>query len=55
VIVREQTKAPRRHEQALWLHLYFHVVYILYMHILFVWGKKSEVPERRSEGRSPRA
>jgi hypothetical protein len=55
VIVREQTKAPRCHELALLLRLYLHVVYILYMCILFVWGEKSEVPEHRSGERSPRA
>jgi hypothetical protein len=63
VIVREQTRAPRRHELALWLRLYLRIVYILYMYILFVWGKKAkspsvgqegEAPERRSRERSPR-
>jgi hypothetical protein len=55
VIVREQTKAPWRHELALGLRLYLHVVYILYMYILFVWGERGEVSERRLGGRSPRA
>jgi hypothetical protein len=64
VIVREQTRAPRRHELALWLRLYLRFVYILYMCVLFVWGKKAklpsvgqegEAPERRSRERSPRA
>jgi hypothetical protein len=40
VIDRERTRVPQRHELALWLHLYLHFVYILYMCILFAWGKK---------------
>jgi hypothetical protein len=64
VIVREQTRAPRCHELALWLRLYLRFVYILYMCVLFVWGEKAklpsvgqegEAPEHRSRERSPRA
>jgi type VI protein secretion system component VasF len=63
VTVREQTRAPRHCELALWLRLYLCVVYILYMYILFVWsekakspsvGQEGEAPECRSRERSPR-
>jgi hypothetical protein len=54
VIIREQTRAPWRHELAMWLHLYLCFMYILYM-CLICLGQKSEAPERRSRGRSPRA
>jgi hypothetical protein len=41
VIGRERTRVPRCHELAPWLHLYLHFVYILYICVLFVWGKKA--------------
>jgi hypothetical protein len=55
VIGRERTRVPRRYELALWLRLYLHFVCILYICVLFVWGKKSELPSVGQEGKIPQA
>jgi hypothetical protein len=51
VIGRERTRVPRRHERTLWLRLYLHFVYILYIYVLFVWGQKAELPSVGQEGK----
>jgi hypothetical protein len=55
VISRERTRVPRHHELVLWLRLYLHLVYILYICVLFVRGKKAELPSVGQEGKSPKA
>jgi hypothetical protein len=55
VIGRERTRVPRRHEIALWLRLYLHFVYILYICVSFIWGKKAELPSIGQEGKNPQA